>query len=89
LVALDVELIEGNMRGGDEDLFDEGIDSLEHGEIEHFGALLIEIRHQFPSLRHLFFFFFFFQFSTDKKKKKALKSKIIFLSVKLSRESYY
>ena len=65
MVALDVELVEGNMRGGDEDLFDEGIDSLEHGEIEHFGALLIEIRHQFPSLRHLFFF----QFSTDKKKK--------------------
>lgn len=52
LVILDVEFVEGDMCGGDQNLFDEGIDSLQDGEIEHFGALLIQIWHQFPRLRH-------------------------------------
>lgn len=45
LIALDIELVEGDMRSGDQNFFDEWIDSLEHGEIEHFGAMLIQIGH--------------------------------------------
>lgn len=52
MAALDVERIERNVRRGDENLFDEGVHSLEHGEVEHFGALLVEIGHQFSGLRH-------------------------------------
>jgi len=53
LVVFDVEVVEGDMSGGEENLVDEGIDSLEHGEIEHLRALLIQIRRQFLRLRHL------------------------------------
>jgi hypothetical protein len=82
LAALDVERIERNVRGGDENLFDEGVHSLEHGEIEHFGALLVEIGHQFSGLRHTLpaqgktlnlIFLFFLDFPFDS----------------LSRESYW
>lgn len=52
MAALDVERVERNVRRGDENLFDEGVHSLEHGEVEHFGALLVEIGHQFSGLRH-------------------------------------
>ena len=41
LIELDVEFVEGDMSGGHEDLFDEGIDPLEDGQVENFGALLI------------------------------------------------
>ena len=55
LVAFDVEVVEGDMSGGEEYLVDEWIDSLEHGEIQHLRALLIQIRRQFLRLRHFNF----------------------------------
>lgn len=51
MIEVDVELVEGDVGGGDEDLFDEGIDSLQNREIEDFCALLVEIWHQFSALR--------------------------------------
>ena len=56
LVAFDVEVVEGDMRGSEENLVDVRIDSLEHGEIQHLRALLIQIRRQFLRLRHFNFF---------------------------------
>lgn len=41
------------MSGGYQDLLDVGIESLEHGEVELLGAALVQIRRQFPGLRHL------------------------------------
>ena len=44
------------MSGGEKNLGDEGIEALEDSEIQHLGALPIQIRHQFLTLtlRHLF-----------------------------------
>lgn len=53
LVAFDVEVVQRDMCGGEEDLVDERIHSPEHREIEHLGALAIQIRRQFL-LRHFF-----------------------------------
>lgn len=53
LVLVDVKLVEGDMGGGDEDLLDEGVDPLEDGEVEGFGAVLVQIRRRLPVLRHL------------------------------------
>lgn len=53
LVRIDVEFVEGDMSGRDQNLLHEGVHPLEDGEIEEFGALLVEVRHQLPALRHL------------------------------------
>lgn len=42
------------MGGGDQDLLHEGIHPLEDGEVEELRALLVEVRHKLPALRHLF-----------------------------------
>lgn len=55
LVGFDVEVVERDMSGGEENLVDEWIDSLEHSEIQHLRALLIQIRRQFLGMRHLSF----------------------------------
>ena len=41
LTEVDVELVEGDMCGGDENFFNEGVDSLENSEIEKLGAVLV------------------------------------------------
>lgn len=53
LAEVDVELIEGDMSSSDENFFNEGIDALKNGQIEKLGALLVQVRHQFPVLSHL------------------------------------
>ena len=53
LVELDIELVEGDVSRGHENVLDEGVDPLEDCEVEELGALLIEIGHQFPVLCHL------------------------------------
>lgn len=53
LIELNIEFVKGNMRRRYQNLFDERIHSLKNGEIEELGTMLIEIRHQFPRLRHL------------------------------------
>ena len=53
LIEIDVEFVEGDVSGGDQDLLNIGIDSLEHGEVEEFCAVLVQIRHQFTALRHV------------------------------------
>ena len=45
MAKVDVELVEGDVSSSDEDLLDEGIDSLENGEVEELRALLIQIWH--------------------------------------------
>ena len=45
LAKVDVELVEGDMSSSDKDLLDEGIDSLENGEVEELHALLVQIWH--------------------------------------------
>ena len=45
LAKVDVELVEGDVSSSDEDLLDEGIDSLENGEVEELCALLVQIWH--------------------------------------------
>lgn len=45
MIALDVELVEGDVRGCDQNLLDERVDSLEHREIQYFGAVLIQVGH--------------------------------------------
>ena len=52
LGEVDVELVEGDVCGGDEDFLDEGVDALENGEVEELRALLVQIRHHLPVLRH-------------------------------------
>ena len=54
MASVDVEFVEGDVCGGDENLLHEGIDPLQHREIEDFGGLLVEIGHQFAVLRHRF-----------------------------------
>ena len=41
LVKVDVELVEGDVSSNDEDLLNEGIDSLENGDIKELCALLV------------------------------------------------
>lgn len=41
LALVDVELVEGDMCGGDENFLNESVDSLENSEIENLGALLV------------------------------------------------
>ena len=45
LAKVDVELVEGDVSSSDEDLLDEGIDSLENCEVEELRALLVQIWH--------------------------------------------
>ena len=45
LAKVDVELVEGDVSSSDKDLLDEGIDSLENGEVEELHALLVQIWH--------------------------------------------
>ena len=45
LAKVNVELVEGDVSSNDEDLLDEGIDSLENGEVEELRALLVQIWH--------------------------------------------
>ena len=45
MAKVDVELVEGDVSNSDEDLLDEGIDSLENGEFEELCALLVQIWH--------------------------------------------
>lgn len=53
LVEVDVEIVESDVGGGDEDVLDGGIDPLEHSEVEHLGAPLVEVRRQLPAVvRH-------------------------------------
>ena len=52
LAEVDVEFVEGDMSGGDENFLDERIKSLQNSEIEMLGALLVQIWHQLPVLRH-------------------------------------
>lgn len=52
MVEIDVELVEGDVGGGDEDFLDEGIDPLEHCEVERLRAMLVQVRQQLPVLRH-------------------------------------
>lgn len=47
-----IEFVKCNMSGCEEDVFDTGIDPLKHGEVEELGALLVQLWHQFPVLRH-------------------------------------
>ena len=42
---VDVELVEGDVSSNDKDLLDEGIDSLENGEVEELRVLLVQIWH--------------------------------------------
>lgn len=58
MAEVDVELVEGDVSSGDEDLLDEGVDSLENGKIEELRALLVQIWHQLPALRHFLPFLF-------------------------------
>lgn len=53
LVELDAERVQGDMCGSQQDIFNEGVGPLEDGEIERFGALLIQIGHRLPALQHL------------------------------------
>lgn len=53
LIEVDVEIVERDMRGGYQDIFDGGIDPLKHGEIKHLCTALVEIRGQLPAVvRH-------------------------------------
>ena len=55
MAEIDVEFVEGDVCGGEEDLLDERVDTLEDSQIEELGTGLIQIRHQFAapvSLRH-------------------------------------
>ena len=45
LAKVDVELVEGDVSNNDEDFLDEGIDSMENGEVEKLRALLVQIWH--------------------------------------------
>ena len=45
MAKVDVELVEGDVSSSDEDLLDEGIDSLENCEVEELRALLVQIWH--------------------------------------------
>ena len=45
LDKVDVELVEGDVSSNDKDLLDEGIDSLENGEVEELRVLLVQIWH--------------------------------------------
>jgi hypothetical protein len=45
LAKIDVKLIERNMSSGDENFFNERVNSLKNGEIEKLSALLVEIWH--------------------------------------------
>lgn len=50
LAAFDVEVVEGDVCGSEENLVDEWIYALEHCEIQNLRALLIQIRRQFLTL---------------------------------------
>lgn len=50
LAELDIELVEGDMSSGDENFFNIRVDSPEDGQIQDFGALLVQIGHQFSIL---------------------------------------
>ena len=52
LAEVDVEFVEGDMSGGDENFLDERIKSLQNSEIEMLGALLVQIGHELAVLRH-------------------------------------
>ena len=52
LGEVDVELVEGDVCSGDEDFLDEGVDALKNSEVEELGAVLVEIGHELPVLRH-------------------------------------
>lgn len=52
LALFGIEFVKCNMSGCEEDVFDTGIDPLKHGEVEELGALLVQLWHQFPVLRH-------------------------------------
>lgn len=41
LAEVDVELVEGDMRSGDENFLDKRVDSLKNSEIEKLGAMLV------------------------------------------------
>lgn len=48
LSSIDVELVEGDVSGRHKNLIDEWVHSLQNSEVECFGYLLIQVRHQFP-----------------------------------------
>lgn len=52
VVKLDIELVDGYMGSGHEDLLHERVEPLEYGKVVDLGAVLVEIWHQFPVLRH-------------------------------------
>ena len=41
LVEVDVEVVERDVRGGDEDVLDGGVEALQHGEVERPRALAV------------------------------------------------
>lgn len=49
-----VELVEGDVSGGDENFLDGGVDSLQNRQIQKLRALLVQVRRQFPVLGHFF-----------------------------------
>ena len=50
LVEVDVEVVERDVRGGDEDVLDGGVEALEHGEVEHARGLCVhgQVRGHLP-----------------------------------------
>jgi hypothetical protein len=52
LAEFGIEFVECNMSGREEDVFHIGIDPLKHRKVEELGALLVQLWHQFPILRH-------------------------------------
>lgn len=53
MIKVNIEFIERDVGRRDQDLLHIGIDPLQHRQVEDFRALLVEIRHQFSVLRHL------------------------------------
>lgn len=52
MIEFDVEIVESDMSSSDENLFNEGIHTLENSEIEHVGALMVQVRRQFCGITH-------------------------------------
>jgi hypothetical protein len=53
LVEVDVEVVERDVGGGDEDVLDGGVEALEHGEVEHPRGLRVhgQVRGHLPPVR--------------------------------------